>query len=222
MSADQPFGQPDPALRDFVLTTYQPEDSVLLEVRRRSVAAGLPDIHVSALDGRHLTTITAAVGAGKAVEIGTLGGYSGICILRGMRADGVLHTFELEPGHAAVAAESFCAAGFADRARIHVGPALERLDDVAGEAPFDLVFIDADKQGYPRYLAWAARHLRRGGAVLLDNAFLFGELGAPPRPDRVDVVRAMREAHERLAGSGTFIATVLPTAEGLAFGVRVG
>jgi caffeoyl-CoA O-methyltransferase len=219
---EKTFGQADPALRDYVERTYHPEDDVLAAVRRRSREAGLPEIQVGILDGRHLTTIAAAVRAEKAVEIGTLGGYSGICLLRGMRPGGVLHTFELDPHHAEVAEQSFRAAGFADRVRIHVGPARERLDEIAGEAPFDLVFIDADKVGYPSYLDWAARHLRPGGAVLLDNAFLFGEIIHEPKGDRAEAIAAMRRAHEQLAGSGSFIATVLPTGEGLAFGVRLG
>ena len=219
---DKSFGQADPRLREYMEQTYHPEDEVLAEVRRRMRAGGLPEIQVGMLDGRHLTALAAALGAEKAVEIGTLGGYSGICLLRGMGPGGFLHTFELERQHAEVAADSFRAAGFADRVRIHVGPAAERLAAIEGDGPFDLVFIDADKASYPLYLDWAARHLRRGGGVLLDNAFLFGELLDEPRGERAAGIAAMRATHAELAGSGRWLATVFPTGEGLAFGVRVG
>jgi caffeoyl-CoA O-methyltransferase len=215
------FGSDDARLERYVRTTYLPEDDVLREIRERSRAAGLPDIQLAALDARHLEVLARACGARRAVEIGTLAGYSGVSLLRGMPADGRLDTFEIDPAHARVAEESFRRSGFAGRAQIHVGPALERLAELDGQAPFDLCFIDADKVSYPRYLDWAARHLRPGGLVIGDNAFLFGELGDDterPGPE----LAAMRAFHERLARGGEFRATVLPTGEGLAVGVRLG
>ena len=162
-----------------------------------------------------------AAGARKAVEVGTLGGYSGVALLRGMGPDGELDTIELSERHAEVARESFRRAGVGARARIHVGLAGEVLPKLAARGPFDLVFIDADKEGYPAYLAWAADNLRKGGVVLLDNAFLFGSLADAPTGDRATEIRAMQSVHETLARSGKFRATVLPTGEGLAFGVRL-
>jgi caffeoyl-CoA O-methyltransferase len=165
--------------------------------------------------------IARATGARKVVEIGTLGGYSAACLLRGMGDGGVLHTFELSPAHAAVARETFRKGGW-ERATVHVGPALEELAKIESEGPFDLVFIDADKVGYPRYLTWAENHLRVGGTVLLDNSFLFGWVAAEARGERAAEIRAMREVHERLADpEGRFRATLLPTGEGLAMGVKI-
>jgi len=161
------------------------------------------------------------VGARRAVEIGTLGGYSGVAILRGLAPDGVLDTFEMDPAHARVADESFRRAGFAARARIHIGPALEQLRLVESEGPFDLCFIDADKEGYPAYLDWAARNLRTGGIVIGDNAFLFGQLGETAAASASPGLKAMRAFHERLARGGEFRSTVLPTGEGLAVGVKL-
>jgi caffeoyl-CoA O-methyltransferase len=215
------FGQSDPRLEKWAYETYAPEDNLLREVRERSVREGLPDIQVAALDARHLEVLAAASGAKKAVEIGTLGGYSGISILRGMGPGGRLDTFELSQTNAAVAAESFRKAGLGARVRIHVGPALERLREVEADGPFDLVFIDADKEGYPAYLDWAADHLRVGGIVLGDNAFLFGAVPEEPTGDRAHAVRAMQEFHRTLASSGRFRSTILPTGEGLALGVRI-
>jgi len=217
---NKPFGNADEKLSGYVTRVYAPEDAVLAEIRARSTAAGLPDIQVAALDALHLEVLARAAGARRAVEVGTLGGYSGVALLRGMAPDGELDTIELSERHAEVARESFRRAGVAARARIHVGAAADILPQVARRGPFDLVFIDADKEGYPAYLDWAATNLRPGGVVLLDNAFLFGSLADAPTGDRGDQIRAMQSVHETLARSGKFRATVLPTGEGLAFGVR--
>jgi caffeoyl-CoA O-methyltransferase len=218
---EKSYGQSDPRLARYVAEVFGGEDDVLSSVVERQRRAGLPEIQVDQIDGLHLEVIARAVGARRAVEIGTLGGYSGICLLRGMPPDGILHTFEIEPRHAEVARESFREVGVEGRARLHVGPALERLPSIESEAPFDLVFIDADKLAYPLYLAWAAKHLRVGGAVLGDNAFLFGKVCEQPVGDDAARIRAMQSFNEALARGGRFRATMLPTGEGLAFGIKV-
>ena len=216
------FGQGDPALAAWAEQVYAPEDEVLREIRTRSRAAGLPPIQVGAMDGLHLEVLARAARARRAVEIGTLGGYSGVCLLRGMEPGGVLDTFELLPRHAEVARRSFELAGFATRARIHVGPARERLAAIEDEGPFDLVFVDADKEGYPAYLAWAEEHLRVGGLLLADNAFAFGHVHDPAwSGEDAGAVAPLRAFSERLARGGRFRATMIPTAEGLALGVKV-
>jgi caffeoyl-CoA O-methyltransferase len=218
---NKPFGNADPKLSDYVSRVYAPEDEVLADIRARSAAAGLPDIQVAALDALHLEVIARAAGARRAVEIGTLGGYSGVALLRGMGPEGRLDTVEMSPRHAEVARESFRRAGLADRVRIHVGAAAEVLPTLAPQGPFDLVFIDADKEGYAAYTDWAAANLRPGGTVLLDNAFLFGRMPESPAGDHAAQIRSMQAAHDALARGGKFRATVLPTGEGLAFGVRI-
>ena len=216
------FGQGDATLAAWAERVYRPEDDVLREIRERSAAAGLPSIQVGAFDGLHLEVIARAAGARRAVEIGTLGGYSGVRLLRGMGEDGHLDTFELDPLHAEVARVSFERAGVAARVRVHLGPAAERLRDVEGEGPFDLVFVDADKTGYPGYLAWAEEHLRVGGVLLADNTFGFGHVHeARPATESAEAMAALRTFSERLARGGRFRATMLPTAEGLSFGVKV-
>ena len=123
---------------------------MLAEIRARSATAGLPDIQVAALDALHLEVLARAAGARRAVEVGTLGGYSGVALLRGMGPDGQLDTIEMSPHHADVARESFRRAGVGDRVRASTWarpPTCCRARRRA--APFDLVFIDADKEGYP-------------------------------------------------------------------------
>jgi caffeoyl-CoA O-methyltransferase len=219
---EKPFGTSDPDLSRWAERTFAPEDGILAEIRERSIAAGLPAIAVGKMDGLHLEVLARLCGARKAVEIGTLGGYSGVCILRGMDQSAVLHTFEISEKHAEVARESFRKAGVAARARIHLGPALRLLPEIEGEGPFDLCFIDADKTGYPAYLAWAEKNLKIGGVVIGDNAFGFGGVVRDdvPGTDREGIL-AIRKFNEELARSGRFRATMIPTSEGLAVGVRI-
>jgi len=220
--AEKGFGQGSPELARWADGVFAPEDGVLREIRERSAAAGLPQIQVGRFDGLHLEVLARAAGARKAVEIGTLAGYSGVCLLRGMGEGGFLHTFEKEPRNAEVARQSFERAGLSGRVRIHLGAALERLRDIAGEGPFDLVFVDADKQRYPDYLAWAEEHLRLGGVILADNAFGFGHVhDAGYRGEDAGSVEPLRRFNERLARGGRFRATMIPTEEGLAMGVKV-
>jgi caffeoyl-CoA O-methyltransferase len=150
------------------------------------------------------------------VEIGTLGGYSGVCLLRGM-PDGHLHTFELSESHAAVARESFQRAGVATRATVHVGPALANLPRIEAEGPFDLVFIDADKVSYPAYRDWAAKHLRVGGLLLADNTFAWGGVETSTEEGPA----ALRRFNKAQAEDARFRSTIIPTAEGLTGGVKV-
>jgi caffeoyl-CoA O-methyltransferase len=215
------FGQSDPRIEKFVYDVYRPEDAELEEIRARSRQAGLPDIEMAPLDARHVEVIARACGARRAVEIGTLGGYSGAILLKALGPDGFLHTFELFEHHAAVARESFDKLNLSGRVRVHVGPALENLTRIEGEGPFDLVLIDADKEQYAAYVEWAARNLRIGGVVLCDNAFLFGHITDEPVGKIAHEIISMRGAHELLAHSGRFRATVFPSGEGLAVGVKV-
>jgi caffeoyl-CoA O-methyltransferase len=216
------FGQGSEALAAWAESVYRPEDDVLREIRERCAAEGLPAIQVGRFDGLHLEVLARACGARRAVEIGTLGGYSGVCLLRGMGEDGFLHTFELDPRHAEVARASFRRAGVEARVAIHVGAAAERLPEVEAEGPFDLVFVDADKLGYPAYLAWAEAHLRVGGVLLADNTFGFGHVHEErPAGESAEAMAALRRFSERLAQGGRFRATMLPTAEGLSLGVKV-
>jgi caffeoyl-CoA O-methyltransferase len=216
------FGAGDPDLTTYAEATFRPEDGVLAEIRAGAKAAGLPDIAVGKMDGLHLEILTRMVGARKAVEIGTLGGYSGTCILRGMPADGQLWTLELERHNAEVAKGHFARAGLAARAHVIVGRALDTLAEVEPHGPFDLVFVDADKDSYPAYLAWAAEHLRVGGVVLGDNAFLWGEVARPSGDEPAGKVAAMRTFNRELArADGRFRATMIPTGEGLAVGVKL-
>ncbi|MEW6055079.1 MAG: O-methyltransferase [Bdellovibrionota bacterium] len=217
------FGQNDPKIVDYVEKLFRPEDAILREVRIECERKGLPAIQVGSMDALHLEVITRAIGAQKAVEIGTLGGYSGVSILRGMSPQGKLYTFEYVPLHAEVAKKSFENAGFADRVEIYVGSALANLPKIKSQGPFDLVFIDADKETYPYYLKWAAENLRIGGVVLGDNTFAWGRITdeAIEEPETQKSVLGLREFNQMAAQGGRFRSTILPTGEGLTMAVKV-
>ena len=213
------LGQNDRKVRAYLESLFGPEDSVLAEIRERSRSSGLPDIHVARFDGRHLEVIARAIGARKIVEIGTLGGYSGVCLARALPSGGRLETFEYDPLHAEVARESFRRAKLSDRVRMHVGKAIEGLPQIEEDGPFDLVFIDADKLSYPDYLRWALVNLRRGGVVLADNVFR-AAFGSDANWSAESVAALDLFNHELVSGGG-FAATFVPTVEGLAFGVKI-
>src|SRR5450432_2878967 len=197
---DKGYGQGDAAIASYVEGVFRPEDAVLAEIRVRSTHGGLPEIQVGRLDGLLLEVLTRAMGAKRAVEIGTLGGYSGVCILRGLVPGGELHSCELSEQHAEVARESFRLAGFAKQATVYVGPALETLPRVSAKGPFDLCFIDADKVSYPAYLEWAAKNLRTGGVVLADNTFAWGGIATSEEAGPV----ALRAFNQQIARDPRF------------------
>lgn len=218
----KPFAA-DPRLEGYVRDRFLPDDPVLARVRERAAQAGLPPIHVSPFDGRLLEVIARAAMPRMIVEIGTLAGYSGICLARALLAGGLLHTCEIDPRHAEVARASFEDAGVADRVIIHVGPAQETLAQF-GEGQVDVVFVDADKEGYPDYVRWAERALRPGGIVFLDNALGYGLIpdGAFATAGEERSVKALDLANRLLSDpGGPFRGMMIPTSEGLAIGVRV-
>lgn len=177
-------------------TVFGREDGPLAGLMPRAVAAGLPDIAVSAGVGSMLTVLARLVGAEVIVEVGTLAGYSGIHLARGMSAGGRLITIEAEPKHADFAERAFAEAGLAGRVTVRRGTGLDelpRLTDELGPGAVDLVFLDAVKTEYPDYLPHAKRLLRPGGLLVADNALGSGEWWI----DDVPGTNASRDAADR-------------------------
>lgn len=155
----------------YLSNLFAPHDAALQNALTASTAAGLPEIQVSATQGKFLHMLVRFQKARTILEVGTLGGYSAIWMARALPADGRLVTLEFDPKHAEVAKKNIAAAGLADRVEIRVGRALATLPKVAadGLGPFDLVFIDADKQSNPDYFTWALKLTRPGSLILVDN-----------------------------------------------------
>jgi len=177
--------------------------------------AGMPEISVAPGYGRLLTILAGASGARDALEIGALGGVSGICIARGLKEGGKLTSLEIKPEYAAIARSHVEAAGLGDRVEYRIGDALQSLEELAGEGRrFDFFFIDADKGRYPDYLEWAIRLARPGAVITADNVLLRGRVGDPGAQG--PSVAAMRTFNDRLAHDPRLVATILPGYDGLA------
>ena len=167
----------------YIADLFIQEDDALRSARESAQVEGLPAIHVPAALGKLLGILTRASGARKILEIGTLGGYSGIWMARALPSDGRLITLDVNAHHADVARRSFERAGLADRVDVRVGPALETLPTLQAEAPFDIVYIDADKDNYPGYLDWAIRLSRPGALIIGDNVLRGGAIITPAAGD---------------------------------------
>lgn len=154
---------------------FAPEDEGLRGALVAASEAGLPAIQISAIQGKFLQLLATLSHAKKILEIGSLAGYSGIWLARSLPADGRFITLEIDPKHAEVVRNSYARAGVADRAEVRVGNALETLPSLLSEAPFDLVFIDADKPAYPHYLEWALKLTHPGSVIVADNCIRGGE-----------------------------------------------
>ncbi len=192
----------------YIERLFAPQDEALEAAVRESQRAGLPEIHVSPNEGRLLQLFAEMVGARRVLEIGTLGGYSAINLARGMAEDGALISLEIDERHAEIARQNVERAGLGGRVEIRVGDARELLAELAenNEGPFDLVFIDADKEGYPEYLEWALGLTRPGSLILGDNTIWGGSVLDPQDAP----TRAIRDFNEKIARDPRLLAIVLP------------
>ena len=189
--------------------------------------AGLPAIDVSRLQGKFLELLVRISGARRILEIGTLGGYSTIWLARGLPEGGRIVTLEFDPHHAEVACANLEHAGVLDRVDLRVGRAIDTLPKLenTADSPFDLIFIDADKESYPEYLDWTLRLSRVGTVIVADNVVRDGRVVEADCDD--ERVQGVRRFTERLAAEPRLNATVLQNVgtkgyDGLALAVVVG
>ncbi|TDC03744.1 O-methyltransferase [Streptomyces sp. 8K308] len=186
-----------------------PADPALDAALASSEAAGLPHINVAPNQGKFLHLLARIHGARRVLEIGTLGGYSTIWLARALPADGRLVTLEADPHHADVARANLERAGLTDRVDLRLGPALDSLPELASLAPFDLVFVDADKPNNPNYLDWAVRYTRPGSIIVFDNVVRGGRVLEADNPD--PTIQATRRLTELIAAHPHLTATTLQT-----------
>jgi predicted O-methyltransferase YrrM len=194
------------AVDDYFDSGLTPPDPVLDAALAASHAGGLPDIQVSAAQGKQLHLLARAVGARRILEVGTLGGYSAIWLARALPTDGRLISLEVDPHHAEVARANLADAGLADRAEVRVGAALDTLPGLAG--PFDFAFIDADKPSNADYFAHAVRLSRPGTVIVVDNVVRGGRVVDAAGDAAVQGVRRLVEV---VAAEPRVDATVLQT-----------
>ncbi|MER6676043.1 O-methyltransferase [Streptomyces sp. NPDC000983] len=202
------------AVDDYFSAHLAPDDETLRAALRDSEAAGLPQIAVTSTQGKLLQLLAQTQGARGILEIGTLGGYSTIWLARALPADGRLISLEYSPLHAEVATRNLARAGLDKVAEVRVGPALDLLPRLADEnpAPFDLVFIDADKRNNPHYVEWALRLTSAGSLIIVDNVVRGGRVtdAGSTDPD----VRGTRAAVELLGSHPRLSATAIQTVGG--------
>ncbi|AMU77463.1 O-methyltransferase [Mycobacteroides abscessus] len=187
---------------DYLERTVATDAAELNHIRQAQEDGGLPDIAVSATQGKFLYLLATIAEARRVLEIGTLGGYSTAWLAKAVGPEGAVVTLEFDPKHAAVAQASLVEAGLGDRVQVLVGAALESLPAVEG--PFDLVFIDADKSNNPGYLDWALRLTEPGAVIVVDNVIRWIAEEGPN-------AEGTRAALERLGSDPRLDATALQT-----------
>ena len=215
--------QAKPGLADIdnYIQALFPPDEALLHTLQESERNGLPHISVSPNEGRLLFILAKMAGARKILEIGTLGGFSTINLARALPPGGKLLSLEYSPKHAEVARANIANAGLADRVEVRVGAALETLPLVMeeGAGPFDLFFIDADKDNYGPYLEWCIRLSRPGSVILSDNLIRDGLVLNPPKDD-VNAV-AIAQFNKMLATNPRLQSVILPIVRETVDGVGI-
>ena len=187
-----------------------PPDDALLHALDNSRRNELPTINVSPNEGRLLYMLARLCGAKRILEIGTLGGFSTINLARALPNDGKLITLEYSPKHAEVARANIKRAGLSDRVEVRIGAGLDLLPQIEanGEGPFDLFFIDADKDNYPGYLDWCVRLSRPGSVILSDNLVRDGAVIDPP-PDNT-FAQVIHHYNRTLAAHPRLETVILP------------
>ncbi|ACY15747.1 O-methyltransferase [Haliangium ochraceum] len=203
----------DESIRTYLNELHAPHDDGLQRAFDAPASSDMPAIMLAPSEARLLELLIRMQGVEKAVELGTLAGYSAIRMARAMPAGGHLWTVEYDAEHARIARENIAAAGCAASVDVLVGAALDVMPSLVQHGPFDAVFIDADKENYHHYGAWATENLRPGGLFVADNAYAFGKL-----LDDSDTGRSVKRLHEAVAAA--YHSVCIPTPDGLLIGIK--
>lgn len=213
-------GQNDDALTHYMRSLFGREDNLLQAIRAEITQHGLRQMNIRPEEAQVLQLLLKAIGARRVVEIGTMFGYSGVWIVRALPPDGHLITIERDPERAEIAQGFFQKAGAADRVSLHVGPALSVLNRLPADAPYDAVFIDANKDDYPAYLSWAVKHVRVGGMIMGHNAFMGGDIvDFPDPPDRM--IAGVLAFNQQIADNPHLHGTIIPIGDGITVALKI-
>lgn len=191
---------------DYIVGSMVGVDKVLKDAQAAAKAAGLPHIAVSAAQGKMLHLMAKSIGAKRILEVGTLGGYSAIWLARALPEGGQLVTLEIDPKHAEVARRNVANAGLGSKVDVRLGPALETLPKLEG--PFDMAFIDADKESNLAYFDHALRMSRKGSLIIVDNVVRDGKV---IDPNGNSMVQGVRKLFERMKNEPRVSATAVQT-----------
>lgn len=214
-------GQASPNL-DYIRKLYAAQDSLLLSINETLQKLGL-EIQISPEEGKLLHLLIALKEIKTVVEIGTLAGYSAIWIARALPPDGRIYTIEKNPEHALMARHFFDQSEVKGRITLLEGDAHAQLKSLSAQAPFDMVFIDADKESYNDYLDWAEKNVRTGGLIVADNTLLFDTvaLDVPPADMPRATWEGMRRFNGRLADPKKYLGVMVPTDDGLTVAMKL-
>ncbi|WP_224364333.1 O-methyltransferase [Hyalangium versicolor] len=196
------------AVDDYLVSSLVEADPILEQALADSHAAGLPSINVAPNQGKLLHLLVRMIGAKRILEVGTLGGYSTIWLARALPPEGRVITLEYEPRHAEVAHKNLARAGLSGQVEVQVGRAIDLLPKLEPAAPFDFVFIDADKPSNPDYFAWALKLTRPGSVIVVDNVV---RSGAVVEPQGNATVQGIRRMMEMIAAEPRVTATAIQT-----------
>jgi predicted O-methyltransferase YrrM len=199
------------AVDSYIEKLFIAPDFALEAALESSKAAGLPTINVSPAEGKLLHMLARIQGARKILELGTLGGYSTIWLARALPPEGRLISLEIDPKRAEIARANIARAELTNTVEIRVGPAADSLQKLLseGRGPFDLIFIDADKQGYAEYLQWSLKLSRPGTLIVADNVVRKGAVTDPGSAD--ENVQGIRKFNEALTAEKGVTTTVIQT-----------
>ncbi|RIL07669.1 MAG: SAM-dependent methyltransferase [Proteobacteria bacterium] len=203
-----------PEIHAYLLAHGTPPDPVqqsLIEETR--ALGGISMMQIAPEQGAFMTLLARAIGARRAIEVGTFTGYSALCIARGLADGGRLLCCDVSEEWTSIGRRHWERAGVADRIELRIGPAAETLRALPEEELFDLGFIDADKEGYPTYFEEILKRLRPNGLVLVDNVLWFGQVANPEANDPSTL--AIRAFNEKVAHDARVDRVMLPVADGL-------
>jgi len=206
-------------LSQYISDLFATQDQAQKQACEDLPKLGLPTISISPEEGRFIQFLARASGAKLALELGTLGGLSGIWILRGLAEDGRLITLERDAERAQIAHKNFTVAQLSNRVEVRVGEIRQLLPELVANGPFDFVFIDADKPNYPHFFEWAIENVRLGGVIAVHNAFRHGDILKEDISDENTLT--IRALNRQAANNPRLISTIFPAGDGILLAVKI-
>lgn len=207
----------------YIQKVFAPEDDGLRAIRSRLRENDREGINVSPVEGKILQFLVRAFNCKKIVEVGSLYGYSATWMARALPSDGKLYTLEKDEFCVEQTKRSISECGVSGRVEVVGGDWAENLPKLTSKGPFDLVFIDANKNGYFEILKWSIANVRTGGLIVGDNTLLFGAAKHDIKPADVsnEAWTAMRSFNQTLADQSKFMSCMLPTTEGMTLAIKL-
>jgi len=207
----------------YIKNLFAQEDSLLTEIRE-NLSSDKSVMQLGAEEAKILQFLIHIGNVKKVVELGTLAGYSAIWMARALPEDGKIFTIEMTEEHANMARRNFSQSEVAGKIELIFGKAQEKLSELSDKAPFDMIFIDADKISYPKYLDWAEKNIRKGGLIVADNTFLFNTV-YKEKTDNENISpeahKAMREFNKRLSDDKKYMSIMIPSEEGMTISIKL-